>query len=202
MEQYYQDNRNYGTGTCGAARRCTSTSRTACVLTAAGQGYTATATGTGGRVNGPPHCLHHQRVPTRAPPRRSRPVWAPTTDAGFLLRDAQGPRADHETHLSRILDPGGDGGSRHHRGPAVDRGAELASTHQNLQIRSAAEQIAAGMHMPRTRRIRRNAQITLTLSNNTAWVVTDDNNVVLQKRDSNEGSVNVTSVIAPAGTAA
>jgi type IV pilus assembly protein PilE len=55
MEQYYQDNRNYGGGTCGAPivasnfRYFTLT----CRLTAAGQGYVATMTGNGGRVAPP-----------------------------------------------------------------------------------------------------------------------------------------------------
>ena len=53
MEQFYQDNRNYGGGGCGITtappyKYFTHT----CVTTAAGQGYTATATGSSGRVTG------------------------------------------------------------------------------------------------------------------------------------------------------
>ena len=73
---------------------------------------------------------------------------------------------------------------------------------QNLQIRSAAEQITAGLAIAKNEAIRRNALIQLALSNNTAWTITDPNGVVLQKRDANEGSVNVTTDILPSGTAA
>jgi len=56
MEQYYQDNRNYGTGGCGitgvnAPKYKYFTHD--CRLSGGGQGYQATATGSGGRV-GPP----------------------------------------------------------------------------------------------------------------------------------------------------
>lgn len=54
MEQYYQDNRNYGTGGCGAAAPVYKYFAHTCTITSGGQGFTATATGTGGRVNGPP----------------------------------------------------------------------------------------------------------------------------------------------------
>jgi len=37
---------------------------------------------------------------------------------------------------------------------------QLFTNTQNLQIRSAAEQIAAGMHIAKNEAIRRNAQIT------------------------------------------
>jgi type IV fimbrial biogenesis protein FimT len=73
---------------------------------------------------------------------------------------------------------------------------------QNMQIRSAAEQITAGLQIAKNEAIRRNALIQLALSNNTGWTITDANGVVLQKRDANEGSVNVSSVVTPAGTAA
>jgi prepilin-type N-terminal cleavage/methylation domain-containing protein len=53
MEQYYQDNRNYGVGACGAAAPAYTRFTHACVLNNAGQGYTATATGNATeRVNG------------------------------------------------------------------------------------------------------------------------------------------------------
>ena len=79
MEQYYQDNRNYGTGTCGAAAPAYKYFTHSCVLTAAGQGYTATATGTGGRVNGPPAFIFtineaNARSTTSVPS-----GWAPAT---------------------------------------------------------------------------------------------------------------------------
>jgi type IV fimbrial biogenesis protein FimT len=71
---------------------------------------------------------------------------------------------------------------------------------QNMQIRSAAEQITAGLHIAKNEAIRRNALIQIALVNNSGWTITDANGAVLQSRDANEGSVNVTSVIAPAGT--
>jgi type IV pilus assembly protein PilE len=57
MEQYYQDNRNYGTGACGVvittAQKWKYFTPT-CLLQAAGQGYTATAVGgvSGSRTTG------------------------------------------------------------------------------------------------------------------------------------------------------
>lgn len=73
---------------------------------------------------------------------------------------------------------------------------------QNLQIRSAAEQVAAGLHIAKNEAIRRNAQIKLTIGTGTGWTITDDAGNVLQKRDANEGSVNVTSDITPNGSTA
>jgi type IV pilus assembly protein PilE len=53
MEQYYQDNRNYGAGACGAAAPTYQRFAHRCVLTNGGQGYLATATGNAAeRVNG------------------------------------------------------------------------------------------------------------------------------------------------------
>ncbi len=54
MEQYYQDNRNYGTGACGATAPTYKYFTQTCALTNGGQGYTATATGSSGKVTGPP----------------------------------------------------------------------------------------------------------------------------------------------------
>jgi len=58
MEQFYQDNRNYGTGNCGVTAGGVAASWSgftgaqnfgfACVLTNGGQGYTITATGNAG----------------------------------------------------------------------------------------------------------------------------------------------------------
>ena len=48
MEQYYQDNRNYGTGTCGIAASAGNNFTYGCALTNGGQGFTYTATGTAG----------------------------------------------------------------------------------------------------------------------------------------------------------
>jgi type IV pilus assembly protein PilE len=44
MEHYYLDHRNFGGGTCGVATPITSNYTMTCALTAAGQGYTLTAT--------------------------------------------------------------------------------------------------------------------------------------------------------------
>ena len=73
---------------------------------------------------------------------------------------------------------------------------------QNMQIRSAAEQITAGLAIAKNEAIRRNALIQVALVNNTGWSITDANGAVLQTRDANEGSVNVTAALLPAGTAA
>jgi type IV pilus assembly protein PilE len=48
MEQYYQDNRNYGTAGCGATPPGYKNFTHSCALTGGGQGYTATATGNSG----------------------------------------------------------------------------------------------------------------------------------------------------------
>ena len=48
MEQYYQDNRNYGTAGCGIAAPAYKNFTQACVLTNVDQGYRATATGNSG----------------------------------------------------------------------------------------------------------------------------------------------------------
>jgi type IV fimbrial biogenesis protein FimT len=77
---------------------------------------------------------------------------------------------------------------------------------QNMQIRSAAEQITAGLQIAKNEAIRRNSQAELALVNNTGWVITEvtssGNRNILQSRDANEGSVNVSSTVLPAGTAA
>jgi type IV pilus assembly protein PilE len=48
MEQYYQDNRNYGTAACGAPAPSYKNFAHSCVVNNGGQGYTATATGSSG----------------------------------------------------------------------------------------------------------------------------------------------------------
>lgn len=73
---------------------------------------------------------------------------------------------------------------------------------QNLQIRSAAEQVTAGLQIAKNEAIRRNALIKLTIGTGTAWTITDPNGVTLQSRDANEGSVNVTSALLPNGSTA
>ena len=78
MEQYYQDNRNYGTGACGAAAPSYKYFTHSCILTNGGQGYTATATGSGGKVTGPPPFTftidqQNNRQTTNAPS-----GWAPS----------------------------------------------------------------------------------------------------------------------------
>ena len=85
MEQYYQDNRNYGPGACGAVAPTYKYFAHNCVLTNGNQGFTATATGTGGRVNGPPpfvFTLTEQNV--RATP-TSPPGWG-TSATCFITR--------------------------------------------------------------------------------------------------------------------
>jgi type IV pilus assembly protein PilE len=69
MEQYYQDNRNYGPGTCGAAAPAYRYFTHTCVTTNANQGYLATATGSSGRVTGFTFTINEQnaRATTAAP---------------------------------------------------------------------------------------------------------------------------------------
>jgi type IV pilus assembly protein PilE len=73
MEQYYQDNRNYGPGGCGVTGASAPNYRYfvhSCTLTNAGQGYTAKATGaSGGRVAGFEFTINEQnaRATTLAP---------------------------------------------------------------------------------------------------------------------------------------
>ena len=77
---------------------------------------------------------------------------------------------------------------------------------QNMQIRSAAEQITAGLAIAKNEAIRRNSQAEVALVNNTGWIITEVTSAgvrnVLQSRDANEGSVNVSSTVQPAGSAA
>lgn len=78
MEQFYQDNRTYdgaGLGNCGAATPANATNFTyTCRST--GQGYTATATGSGGRVTGFVFTINETNVrQTTATPAG----WAPAT---------------------------------------------------------------------------------------------------------------------------
>ena len=70
MEQFYQDNRNYGGGACGVVTPPPYKYFTHnCVTTLAGQGYTATATGSTGRVVGFTFTINqlNQRQTTNAP---------------------------------------------------------------------------------------------------------------------------------------
>lgn len=77
MEQYYQDNRNYGTsgGNCADVSPPTWAANTprllyagsqyfdfTCAVTNAGQGYTITATGINGRADGHTYTITHANV--------------------------------------------------------------------------------------------------------------------------------------------
>lgn len=71
---------------------------------------------------------------------------------------------------------------------------------QNLQIRSAAEQVTAGLALAKSEAIRRNANVQFALDTGTAWRInlgSDPDGVPLQTRDANEGSVNVTRTVLP-----
>lgn len=69
LEQYYQDNKNYGTATCASAATAGSWNsfvpadhryfQYACALTAAGQGFTVTATGAGSMTTGYDYTIDH-----------------------------------------------------------------------------------------------------------------------------------------------
>lgn len=65
MEQYYQDNRSYGSGTTCAGGAITTPASAkyftfACTLTNSGQGYTLTATGNAGYAVGYDYTVDHQ----------------------------------------------------------------------------------------------------------------------------------------------
>jgi type IV pilus assembly protein PilE len=60
MEQYYQDNRNYGAGACGAVAPTYKYFVHTCVTN--GQTYTATASATTGRVAGFTYTVNEQNV--------------------------------------------------------------------------------------------------------------------------------------------
>jgi type IV pilus assembly protein PilE len=75
MEQYYQDNRNYGTTDCADVASPTWAASTptliyagsqfftfTCAVTAGGQGYTITATGSSGRASGHTYTITHANV--------------------------------------------------------------------------------------------------------------------------------------------
>lgn len=63
MEQFYQDNRNYGTAGCGAPAVAYKNFTHTCVLTNVDQGYTATATGNSAtRAEGFAYTINHQNV--------------------------------------------------------------------------------------------------------------------------------------------
>ena len=61
MEQRYQDVGNYGTTGCAVAVPTVSNFGVSCALTSSGQGFTATATGSG-TVNGYTYTINHQGV--------------------------------------------------------------------------------------------------------------------------------------------
>ena len=79
MEQFYQDNRNYGPGACGVTGTAAPVYKYfthSCILTSGNQGYTATATGSSGRVMGFTFTINQSnaRMTTAAPT-----GWAPAT---------------------------------------------------------------------------------------------------------------------------
>nr|WP_316643577.1 type IV pilin protein [uncultured Roseateles sp.] len=66
MEQFYQDNRNYGTGTCATGASWGNFVRSgskyftyACALSNSGQGFTVTATGAAGSAIGHEYTVDH-----------------------------------------------------------------------------------------------------------------------------------------------
>jgi type IV fimbrial biogenesis protein FimT len=71
---------------------------------------------------------------------------------------------------------------------------------QNLQIRSAAEAIVAGLQIAKNEAIRRNVNVQLAMDTGTTWRITlVSDGSLLQVRDSSEGSSNVTSTLLPDG---
>ncbi len=67
MEQFYSDNRSYaggGTGGCGVTLASTDKFTLTCAPVNAGQGYTVTATGSGGNTNGFAYSINQQNIRT------------------------------------------------------------------------------------------------------------------------------------------
>ncbi|MDP1690773.1 MAG: prepilin-type N-terminal cleavage/methylation domain-containing protein [Burkholderiaceae bacterium] len=92
MEQYYQDNRNYGTAQCADAGPPSWSAGTgvltygaaqfftySCVLSGGGQGYTVTAVGNSGRAIGHDYTLNHANaratIQFKAGGAINRPCW-------------------------------------------------------------------------------------------------------------------------------
>jgi prepilin-type N-terminal cleavage/methylation domain-containing protein len=87
MEQYYQDNRNYGPGACGVGtgtppQPAFKYFSLSCVLAGAGQGFTATMTGSTPRTTGFRFTINEQNV--RATP-ASPGNWGTATNC-FIVR--------------------------------------------------------------------------------------------------------------------
>lgn len=68
---------------------------------------------------------------------------------------------------------------------------------QNTQLRTAAEATLNGLQIARGEAVRRNSQVTFTLTGNN-WIVTDAAGATIQSRSGSEGSANA--VINVAGT--
>lgn len=67
MEQFYADNRTYaggGTGGCGVTLANTDKFTLTCAPANAGQGFTVTATGSGGNTNGFAYTINNQNIRT------------------------------------------------------------------------------------------------------------------------------------------
>ena len=124
----------------------------------------------------------------------------PRDDAGYLLRHAQGfvlimkRRARGFSVLEVMVVVA-------IIGILLSMGVPSFFTYtQNLQIRSAAEQITAGMNIAKNEAIRRNVTVQFALDTGTAWrinLASDANGIPLQTRNANEGSVNVTRDVLP-----
>lgn len=72
---------------------------------------------------------------------------------------------------------------------------------QNLQIRSAAEAITAGLQIAKNEAIRRNVNVQLSMDTGTGWTITlVSDGSLLGQRDSKEGSPNVTATLSPNGS--
>lgn len=83
MEQFYQDNRNYGAGACGLAAPASDSFGYVCALTAGGQGYTVTATGTHALVTGFGYTIDETNVRSTT---CTGCEWAFATQAAWITR--------------------------------------------------------------------------------------------------------------------
>ncbi len=176
LEQYYQDNRNYGTGTCGSGGGSWNTFvptvsprhfTFSCSLTTAGNGnagsgFTLTATGSGGRAVGYTYTL--DQAGTKATTEFAR------RDAELELLGGQEERLPMSRPALSVR--------RGVRGVslieivivmvilglvAVSVGPEITQQLRNLQVRNAAEAMQAGLQKARTEAISRNANVRFTL---------------------------------------
>lgn len=83
MEQFYQDNRNYGADDCGVAVPVSASFDYACERENAGQGYTATASGTHSLVTGFTYTVDESNAQTTS---CTACAWSFATQNAWIIR--------------------------------------------------------------------------------------------------------------------